>query len=249
MARQCIYSLYSHIHIPDNLWCFQLNNTIVILKQMKKNKKKHLSCLCKESEQKTHSHSYRCLWRNNAWKLLWLERNETSPGCLQTEWVLMKIWEPKCHVWIDTETNRVRTLYKHTSQRDAHANKQWSTEENWLFPSPLHFPFFISPSTLHHSTCVRHVVVETAWSTACLLEEERLRSVSLFCYPPLKQNKASRRTRILEWEKWKLIIFLHVLPFIFLHMYLSFLISFLSQVMTRFSLSHFDNKYQDEGEV
>lgn len=51
-----------------------------------------------------------------------------------------------------------------------------------------------------------------------------------------------------EWEKWKLIIFLHVLPFISLHMYLSVLISFLSQVVTRFSLSHFDNKHQDEGE-
>lgn len=100
-------------------------------------------------------HSYRCLWRNSAWKLLWLERNETRSGCLQTERVLMKIWETKCHVWLDTETNREKTLYKHTSQR--HACKQTSKpldEEN-LFSSALHFPFFISPSTLHHSTCVR----------------------------------------------------------------------------------------------
>lgn len=59
-----------------------------------------------------------------------------------------------------------------------------------------------------------------------------------FAFLLLKLNKASWREK--KWicvrEKWKLIIFLHVLPFISLHTYLSVLISFLSQVMTRFTL-------------
>lgn len=162
----------------------------------------------------------------------------------------MRIWETKCHVWIDTKTNRVRTLYKHTFQRDAHANKYWSTEENLLFPSLLHFPFFISP-TLHPpslhmcETCCRGNGLQR-----CVFIRGGEASFSLsFASRLLKQNKASWRKRTWEWKKWKLIIFLHILErFTSLFICTSCFNFLLSQVMTRFSLSHFDNKHQDEGE-
>ncbi len=150
-----------------------------------------------------------------------------QPWVFIDERVLMRIWETKCHVWIDTETNRVRTLYKHTFQRDAHANTHWSTEENLLFPSLLHFPFFISPSlhppSLHMcETCCRGNGLQR-----CVFIRGGEASFSLsFASRLLKQNKASRRKRTWEWKKWKLIIFLHILPFISLYMYLSVLISF-----------------------
>ncbi len=110
-----------------------------------------------------------------------------QPWVFIDERVLMRIWETKCHVWIDTETNRVRTLYKHTFQRDAHANTHWSTEENLLFPSLLHFPFFISPSL--HPPSLPHVWDMLSWKRlAALRVYKRWRGFvqSLFCFPPFE---------------------------------------------------------------
>lgn len=164
----------------------------------------------------------------------------------------MKIWETKCHVWLDTETNRVKTLYKHTSQR--HACKQTSKpldrkrRELAVFFTP---PFPLLHLALHPPSL--HMCEMLSWKRLAALRVYKRRGFVQFlsfAFRLLKQNKASwrKRTWEREREKWKLIIFLHVLPFISLHMNLCVLISSLSPVMTRFTISHFDNKYQDEGE-
>lgn len=103
--------------------------------------------------------------RNNRW-------NETRSGCLQRERILMKIWETKCHVWIVTETNRIRILYKYTSfqsasytqetgqihrpkatvrQRGRERHREWERETCcYLHPSISPSPVLSPPSITPH---------------------------------------------------------------------------------------------------
>lgn len=128
---------------------------------------------------------------------MWLERNETRSGCLQMERVLMKIWETKCHVWLDTETNRVKTLYKHTSQR--HACKQTSKpldrkrRELAVFFTP---PFPLLHLALHPPSL--HMCEMLSWKRLAALRVYKRRGFAQFlsfAFCLLKQNKASWRKR------------------------------------------------------
>lgn len=141
------------------------------------------------------------------------------------------------------------TIQTHISERRARKQALKHRRELAVSFTP---PFPLLHLSLPPPSITPHVWDMLSWKRLAALSVYKrwrgfVQSLS-FASRLLKQNKASRRKRTWEWKKWKLIIFLHVLPFISFHMYLSVLISFLSQAMTRFSLSHFDNKHQDEGE-
>lgn len=231
------------IDINDNLWRFRfINATLLLNANLRKKSGPSLQGIW------THTtHSYRCLWRNSAWKLLWLERNATSPGCLQT---VREYWWKFGKLNVMCGLTLRQTEWRHyTNTHLTDARKQAAKPLDGKRRRELAVSFkpSISPSSsLPPPSITPHVWDMLSWKRLAALRVYKWRRGFVqflsSAFRLLKQNKASWRKRTWEREKWKLIIFLHVLPFISLHMYLSVLISSLSPVMTRFTISHFDNK-------